>query len=57
MSEQIQRWRGIVALIACGLALIAVVANVTHSGKVVWAGVVILLISFVAWRSSRSSPA
>ena len=57
MSEQIQRWRGIVALIAGGLAAIVLLANLAHSGKIVWAGVVILLIAFVTWRRSRSSPA
>jgi hypothetical protein len=57
VSEPIQRWRGIMALIAGGLATIVLLANVAHSGKIVWAGVVILLIAFAAWRSSRSSPA
>jgi hypothetical protein len=57
MSEQIQRWRGIMLLIAAGLAGIAVLANVAHSGKIAWGGLVILVIAFVAWRSSRSSPA
>jgi hypothetical protein len=57
MSEQIQRWRGIVALIAGGLAAIVLLANLAHSGKIVWAGVVILVIAFAAWRSTRRSPA
>lgn len=57
MSERIQRWRGVMYLIAAGLAVIAVVANLVHSGKILWAGAVIVLIAVVAWRSARSSPA
>lgn len=57
MSERIQRWRGIMYLIAGGLAVVAVVANLAHSGKIAWAGAIILVIAFAAWRIARRSTA
>jgi uncharacterized membrane protein YccC len=53
MSEQIQRIRGTaLALVAGGLALAAVVANLVHTGKVLWGGLVVLVLA--AWILARN---
>ena len=43
-----------IALVAGGVALAAVIANGVHSHEVLWGGVVVLLLSYLAWR--RPSP-
>ncbi len=51
MSERIQPFRGrVLALAAAGIAGTAVVANFVHTGKVLWGGVVILVLAAVASR-------
>ena len=54
MSEPIQRWRGILLLIAGALAAAALVANLARTGRVAWAGVIVLLLVIVVvWRGTR----
>jgi hypothetical protein len=55
VTEKIQRWRGILALIAGVLAFATTLANFVHSGKVYWAGPVIMVLALVVWRSSRKA--
>lgn len=51
MSEKIQRLpRGALALMAAGIAGTTVVANFVHTGKILWGGVVILVLALIAWQ-------
>jgi uncharacterized membrane protein YdbT with pleckstrin-like domain len=51
MSERTQRLRGrILAVIAAGIAVVAIVANLVHSGKMLWGGLVIVLLALVVWQ-------
>ena len=51
MSERTQRLRGrVLVLIAAGIAVGAIVANLVHSGKMLWGGLVILLLALVVWQ-------
>ena len=50
MSERIQKLRGgALALVAAGIAAAAVVANLVHSGKMLWGGMVILVLALAVW--------
>jgi len=54
MSEQIQEARGAaLALVAAGMALATVIVNLVHSGKVLWGGLVVLVLSLVVWQQRR----
>ena len=56
MSEKIQALRrGALALTAAGIAAAAVLANLMHSGKVLWGGVVILVLALAVWLGRRGN--
>ena len=56
MSESIQQLRGrILALIAAGIAVAAIVATLLHSGKILWGGFLILVLALVVWQGRGRS--
>ncbi len=55
MSGPIQRWRGVLLVIAGALAAGALVAEIARMGRVAWAGVVVLLVAFAGWLEARSA--